>query len=183
MSKKTKADDIGDLSEKEAAAELKRLAAEIKRHDASYYLLDAPSITDAAYDALRARNTALEKKFPKLIREDSPNKRVGATPATGFSKVTHAVPMLSLGNAFTEEDVAEFVDRVRRFLSLPEDAVVEVTAEPKIDGLSFSARYEDGRLVVAATRGDGAEGEDITANLKTIGAMPLKLKGKAPALI
>ncbi len=183
MSKKTKADDIGDLSEKEAAAELKRLAAEIKRHDASYYLLDAPSITDAAYDALRARNTALEAKFPKLVLEDSPNKRVGATPATGFSKVTHAVPMLSLGNAFTEEDVAEFIDRVRRFLSLPEDAVVEVTAEPKIDGLSFSARYEDGRLVVAATRGDGAEGEDITANLKTIGAMPLKLKGKAPGLI
>ncbi len=175
MSKKK--DDIDHLTEKEAAAELKRLASEIKLHDAAYYLSDAPTITDAAYDALRARNTALEAKFPRLIRDDSPNKRVGATPTTGFSKVTHAVPMLSLGNAFTEEDVTEFIDRVRRFLSLPEDAQVEVTAEPKIDGLSFSARYEDGRLVVAATRGDGAEGEDITENIKTIGAMPLKLKG------
>ena len=184
MTKKAKkADDLGDLTEKEAALELKRLAVEIKDHDEAYYLQDAPSITDAAYDALRARNAALEAKFPKLVRDDSPSKRVGAAPISGFGKVTHAVPMLSLGNAFSDEDVTDFIDRVRRFLSLADDAVVEVTAEPKIDGLSFSARYEDGRLVVAATRGDGAEGEDITANLKTIGAMPLKLKGKAPSLI
>ncbi len=180
---KTKADDVADLTEKQAAAELKRLAAEIKAHDDAYYQQDAPAVTDAAYDALRARNTAIETRFPKLIRDDSPNRRVGAAVSSGFRKVTHAVPMLSLGNAFSDEDVTDFIDRIRRFLTLPDDAVVEVTAEPKIDGLSFSARYEEGLLTVAATRGDGAEGEDITANIKTISAMPLKLKGKAPALI
>ena len=180
---KTKSDDVEGLTEKEAAAELKRLAAEIKTHDEAYYQQDAPAVTDAAYDALRARNTALEARFPKLIRDDSPSRRVGAALTSGFRKVQHAVPMLSLGNAFSDEDVADFIDRVRRFLTLPADAAVEVTAEPKIDGLSFSARYEDGRLTVAATRGDGAEGEDITANIKTIGAMPLKLKGKAPDVI
>ncbi|MHB1204749.1 MAG: NAD-dependent DNA ligase LigA [Rhodospirillaceae bacterium] len=178
-----KKDDAGDLTEKEAVAELKRLAAAIAEHDAAYYQQDAPTVTDAEYDALRARNAAIEARFPKLIREDSPSRKVGAAASSGFRKVAHAVPMLSLGNAFSDEDVTDFIDRVRRFLTLPAETAVDVTAEPKIDGLSFSARYEDGRLVVAATRGDGIEGEDITANIKTIGAMPLKLKGRAPDVI
>ena len=132
------------LTEKQAAAELKDLAAEIARHDLAYHQQDAPTVTDAAYDALRARNAAIEKRFPKLVRTDSPSKKVGSTPARGFRKVQHDVPMLSLGNAFTSEDVQEFVRRICRFLELPEDEPVEVTAEPKIDGLSFSARYENG---------------------------------------
>ena len=156
----------------EAAAELKGLAAEIAKHDAAYHGADAPLISDAEYDALVARNRAIEARFPHLIRPDSPSHRVGAAPAQGFSKVVHALPMLSLGNAFTEVEVADFLDKVRRFLSLAEDAPVEVVAEPKIDGLSFSARYEQGRLVQAATRGDGATGEDITANIRTIATLP-----------
>ncbi len=171
------------LTEKQAAAELKDLAAEIARHDLAYHQQDAPTVTDAAYDALRARNAAIEKRFPKLVRTDSPSKKVGSTPARGFRKVQHDVPMLSLGNAFTSEDVQEFVRRICRFLELPEDEPVEVTAEPKIDGLSFSARYENGKLVVAATRGDGSEGEDITANIRTIKSLPITLEGKAPKLI
>jgi DNA ligase (NAD+) len=182
---KTKAPqkDVSALSKKEAASELKILAVSIPLHRSAYFQKDAPTITDAAFDALLKRNDAIEARFPELIRDDSPSRDVGAAPSSGFRKVAHAVPMLSLGNAFSDEDVTDFIDRVRRFLTLPEDAAVDVTAEPKIDGLSFSARYEEGLLVVAATRGDGVEGEDITANIKTIGAMPLKLKGKAPAVI
>ena len=174
---------VDKLTEKQAALELKDLAAEIARHDIAYHQQDAPSISDAAYDALVARNTAIEKRFPKLMRADSPSKKVGSAPARGFRKVQHDVPMLSLGNAFTEEDIQEFIQRICRFLDLPEGEPVDVTAEPKIDGLSFSARYEDGKLVVAATRGDGAEGEDITANIRTIKSLPAQLEGKAPKVI
>jgi len=174
---------VDKLTEKQAAAELKDLAAEIARHDVAYHQQDAPNVSDAAYDALVKRNNAIEKRFPKLVRADSPSKKVGSAPARGFRKVQHDVPMLSLGNAFTDEDVQEFVERICRFLDLPEGEPVEVTAEPKIDGLSFSARYENGKLVVAATRGDGAEGEDITANIRTIKSLPTQLEGKAPKLI
>ena len=174
---------VDKLTEKQAAAELKDLAAEIARHDIAYHQQDAPTISDAAYDALMKRNNAIEKRFPKFVRADSPSKKVGSAPARGFRKVQHDVPMLSLGNAFTEDDIQEFVQRICRFLDLPEGESVEVTAEPKIDGLSFSARYENGKLVVAATRGDGSEGEDITANIRTIKSLPTQLEGKAPKLI
>ena len=174
---------VDKLTEKQAAAELKSLAAELAQHDVAYHQQDAPTISDAAYDALVKRNNAIEKRFPKLVRADSPSKKVGSAPARGFRKVQHDVPMLSLGNAFTDEDVQEFVQRICRFLELPEGEPVEVTAEPKIDGLSFSARYENGKLVVAATRGDGSEGEDITANIRTIKSLPTQLEGKAPKLI
>ncbi|MDA5195088.1 NAD-dependent DNA ligase LigA [Alphaproteobacteria bacterium LMG 31809] len=161
----------------EAVAELADLAQEIARHDAAYYQQDAPVITDADYDALRLRNAAIEARFPDLVRPDSPSKKVGAAPAAGFAKVRHAKPMLSLANAFTSEDVEDFVSRVRRFLKLPDDAVVDLMAEPKIDGLSASLRYEQGRLIVGATRGDGSEGEDITQNLLTIADIPHELQG------
>ncbi len=174
---------VTDLTEKQAASELKILATEIALHDAAYHRDDAPTITDAAYDSLQKRNEAIEKRFPKLKRGDSPSKVVGAAPATGFKKVQHTVPMLSLGNAFSDEDVADFMDRIRRFLDLDADEQVEMTAEPKIDGLSFSARYESGRLAVAATRGDGAEGEDITANIRVTKALPDFLMGDVPKVI
>lgn len=174
---------VADLTEKQAAAELKSLAEEIAGHDAAYHRRDAPTITDAAYDALRARNAAIEKRFPHLRRDDSPSHKVGASPATGFGKVRHAVPMLSLGNAFADQDVVDFVERIRRFLDLDADEAIEMTAEPKIDGLSFSARYDNGRLAVAATRGDGSEGEDITANIRTIKSLPDFLMGDAPKSI
>lgn len=161
----------------EAAAELKQLAAEIAEHDKRYHQDDAPSISDAEYDKLRARLNALEAQFPELMRSDSPSQKVGAAPARGFKKVQHKVPMLSLANAFSAEDVADFLGRVRRFLGLAEDAEVAVVCEPKIDGLSFSALYENGRFVRGATRGDGSEGEDITANLATIASLPQQLKG------
>ncbi len=163
---------IDELGELDALVELKKLAREIVRHDIAYHQNDAPRITDAEYDALRRRNDAIENKFPKLIQADSPNKRVGAPIASGFGKVTHARPMLSLGNAFTDDDVVEFFTRVRRFLNLPADAPVDVVAEPKIDGLSVSLRYIDGKLVTAATRGDGTTGENITDNMKTLPALP-----------
>ena len=166
------------LSAEQAARELERLAAEIAHHDALYYQSDAPEISDAAYDALRQRNAQIEARFPELIRPDSPSARVGAAPAEGFSKVRHRVPMLSLGNAFADEDVMEFVQRIRRFLKIAEDAPIEITAEPKIDGLSVALRYEGGKLVEAATRGDGTEGENVTANVRTIKAIPHHLKGK-----
>ena len=167
-----------DLTEAQAKAELKRLAGEIAAHDKRYYQQDAPTVTDAAYDALRQRNAAIEARFPALIRGDLPSRRVGAAPTGKFKKVRHAVPMLSLDNAFTDEDVVGFIARIRRFLKLDETEKVAFSAEPKIDGLSMSLRYEGGELVTAATRGDGAEGEDVTANIRTIKDVPHKLKGR-----
>ena len=160
------------LSEDEAAAELERLAGEIAAHDEAYYREDAPAISDADYDALRLRNAAIEARFPNLVRADSPSRRVGAAPSEKFSKVRHRVPMLSLANGFDEADIADFVARIRRFLGLSADEPVAFTAEPKIDGLSMSLRYEKGRLVEAATRGDGQEGENVTANVRTIADVP-----------
>jgi DNA ligase (NAD+) len=166
-----------DLSLDDARAEHARLGAEIARHDKLYHGEDAPEISDADYDALRRRYTALEDIHPSLADADSQNKRVGAAPSEKFAKVRHAVPMLSLGNIFDDEEVAEFCARVRRFLGLSVEAELEVTAEPKIDGLSCSLRYQEGALVQAATRGDGYEGEDVTNNVRTISAIPQKLKG------
>ena len=174
---------VEDLTEAQAKAELKRLAGEIAAHDRRYYQQDAPSVSDADYDALRRRNAAIEASFPLLKRSDSPSARVGSAPASGFAKVTHAVPMLSLGNAFAPEDVADFVAKVRRFLGLAGDDVVEIAAEPKIDGLSCSVRYEQQSLVTAATRGDGFEGEDVTANFRTLEGIPERLPDDAPAII
>ena len=166
------------LTEAQAKTELKRLAAEIGAHDKRYYQDDAPTVSDSAYDALRRRNEEIERRFPDLVRADSPSGRIGAAPAQKFAKVRHAVPMLSLGNAFSDEDVTEFAERVRRFLRLPEDEIVAFTAEPKIDGLSCSLRYEGGQLVNGATRGDGFEGEDVTANVRTLEDVPEKMKGR-----
>jgi DNA ligase (NAD+) len=163
------------VSEAEASAELERLAREIARHNRLYHGEDAPEISDADYDALVRRNAELEALFPHLVREDSPSRQVGAAPAAHLAKVRHALPMLSLDNAFSEEDVRDFVGRVRRFLNLAEDEPVALTAEPKIDGLSCSLRYEKGRLVLAATRGDGSTGEDVTANARTIQDIPARL--------
>ena len=165
-----------------AAAELARLAAEIAHHDEAYHGRDAPEITDAEYDALRQRNAALEAEFPHLVRLDSPSREVGSAPAGGFAKIRHRVPMLSLDNAFTAADFDEFCARARRFLGLKQDTLTFV-AEPKIDGLSISLTYANGGLVHGATRGDGAEGEDVTANLRTMRAIPARLHGDAPALI
>src|SRR5579863_9054927 len=171
------------LSEEEAGAELARLAAEILHHDQLYYAKDAPEISDAAYDELRRRNAAVEARFPELIRADSPSRRVGAAPATGFAKVTHSVPMLSLQNAFDEQDVRDFFDRIRRFFRRSDDAagadelIVQVVAEPKIDGLSAALRYEAGRLAIGATRGDGVTGEDVTQNIRTLKTVPEALSG------
>ena len=169
---------VEKLSKAEAKAELERLAAEIAHHDQLYYRKDAPEVSDAEYDELRVRNAAIEARFPELRRADSPSVRVGAAPVEAFGKVRHAVPMLSLGNAFEDEEVSDFIGRVRRFLALAEQAAIEVVAEPKIDGLSISLTYEDGRLVQAATRGDGAEGENVTANVRTIKQVPQKLSGR-----
>jgi DNA ligase (NAD+) len=169
---------VADLTEAQAKAELKRLAAEIGAHDRRYYQEDAPTVSDAAYDALRRRNEEIEARFPELVRTDSPSRRVGAEPSQKFAKVRHAVPMLSLGNAFADAEVGEFVDRLRRFLRLPADEKVVFTAEPKIDGLSCTLRYEGGRLVRGATRGDGSEGEDVTANVRTLADIPQALRGR-----
>jgi DNA ligase (NAD+) len=167
-----------ELTEAQAKAELKRLAIEIAAHDRRYYQEDKPSVTDAEYDTLRQRNAAIEARFPALIRADSPSRRVGAAPTGRFKKVRHALPMLSLDNAFAEQDVVDFIARIRRFLKLDEDEKLAFSAEPKIDGLSMSLRYEDGELVTAATRGDGTEGEDVTANIRTVKDVPHRLKGK-----
>lgn len=169
---------VDALTEAEAAAELARLAREIADADAAYYQNDAPDITDAEYDALRQRNAEIEARFPALKREDSPSLRVGAEAGDGFAKARHGVPMLSLENAFTDEDVADFAGRIRRFLALPPETALAFTAEPKIDGLSLSLTYEQGKLVRAATRGDGQTGEDVTANACTLKDIPAKLKGK-----
>ena len=169
-------------SDAEAANRLMRLAREIARHNRAYHDRDAPEILDAEYDALVAENAALEAEFPHLVRADSPSQAVGAAPTSSLAKVPHAKPMLSLDNAFADEEVAEFVARVRRFLNLVADAPVALTAEPKIDGLSCSLRYEDGVLVLAATRGDGAVGEDVTANVRTVGDIPQSIAG-APTVL
>ncbi len=161
-----------ELTEADAANRLMRLAKEIARHDKLYHDQDAPEISDAEYDALVRENRELEERFPQLVRADSPSRRLGAAPTTALAKVTHARPMLSLENAFASEEVEEFVARVKRFLALPPDAFVAMTGEPKIDGLSCSLRYEQGKLVLAATRGDGAVGEDVTANVRTISDIP-----------
>jgi len=174
----TSAKPVEHLTLEEAAEELERLAGEIAHHDKLYYQKDAPEISDAAYDALRLRNEAIERLYPELVREDSPSRRVGAAPTGAFGKVVHKVPMLSLSNGFADEDVTEFWGRVRRFLNMGEDAVLEVTAEPKIDGLSAALRYEKGRFVQGATRGDGREGENVTENLRTIADIPRHLKGR-----
>jgi DNA ligase (NAD+) len=178
MAKKPAEIDVAKLTKAQAKAELKRLASEIAGHDKRYYQDDAPTVTDAEYDVLRRRNAAIEAHFPDLVLADSPSKRLGAAPSRGFAKVRHSVPMLSLGNAFAEEDVVDFVGRIRRFLKLSEDEPIAFSAEPKIDGLSMSLRYQDGELVTAATRGDGTEGEDVTANIKTLKAIPHRLKGR-----
>ena len=170
---------VDALTEAAAKAELERLAAAIGEHDRRYYQEDAPTVSDAAYDALRRRNEAIEARFPHLVRPDSPSGRIGAAPAAKFAKVRHAVPMLSLGNAFSAEEVADFVARVRRFLRLAAEERLDFTAEPKIDGLSCSLRYEDGRLVNAATRGDGVVGEDVTGNVRTMRDIPDRLRGKS----
>ncbi|MBK8161115.1 MAG: NAD-dependent DNA ligase LigA [Rhodospirillaceae bacterium] len=168
----------------EAQFELAHLAKEIAHHRARYYQKDDPEITDAEFDALMQRNEAIEKRFPKLKLAESPTDKVGAEPAQGFAKVPHLVPMLSLDNAFAAEDVTDFVDRIRRFLGLPAGTAVPLAAEPKIDGLSANLLYEDGVFVRGATRGDGAVGEDITANLKHVAGLPHRLKdGNHPARI
>jgi DNA ligase (NAD+) len=174
---------IDDLSEKQAKAEYARLGAEIAAHDRRYYQEDAPTVSDAAYDALRQRYNAIEARFPQLRTLESLTQRVGAAPSARFAKVRHAVPMLSLDNAFAEQDVVDFVGRIRRFLRLSEDEPIAFSAEPKIDGLSMSLRYEDGELVTGATRGDGETGEDVTANVKTLADVPKRLKGRGlPAI-
>jgi len=180
---------LAELSEAEAANRLMRLAKEIARHNRLYHDQDAPEISDADYDALVRENATLEAAFPQLVRADSPSRQVGAAPSSALAKVAHARPMLSLENAFSADEVEEFVARVKRFLALPAEAFVAFTAEPKIDGLSCSLRYENGELVLAATRGDGAVGEDVTANVRTIADVPQNLfpslprRGEAPATL
>ncbi|HEX4570166.1 MAG TPA: NAD-dependent DNA ligase LigA [Dongiaceae bacterium] len=171
---------VEKLTKTEAKKALAELAAEIAHHSELYHQKDAPEISDAAYDALVQRNQAIEARFPELKRADSPSEKVGAPIAAGFAKVRHSLPMLSLDNAFAEEDVRDFFARVRRFLGLPAEEPVAVMAEPKIDGLSASLRYEEGKLIQGATRGDGTVGEDITANLKTLEDVPKILKGSNP---
>lgn len=168
--------DVSSLSEEEAAQELEAFAREIAEHDRRYHQEDSPTVSDADYDGLRARNLEIETAFPSLIRPDSPSLRVGSAPSDKFSKIEHEVAMLSLGNAFSDEDVVDFCQRVRRFLNIEEE--LAVTAEPKIDGLSAAIRYEKGQLVQAATRGDGRVGEDITANVRTIKDIPLTINGE-----
>ena len=174
---KPEAPGITELTKAQAKVEWKRLALELEGHDRRYYQDDAPVVSDAEYDVLRQRFNAIEARFPEFVNPDSPSQKVGAAPSGRFRKVRHAVPMLSLDNAFAEEDVRDFVGRIIRFLKLPDDRI-DFSAEPKIDGLSMSLRYEGGELVTAATRGDGAEGEDVTANIRTLEDVPKKLKGR-----
>ena len=169
--------DVADLTKAQAKVEHMRLALEIEGHNERYYQEDAPVVTDAEYDALRQRLNAIEKRFPEFVTADSPSQKVGAAPSGRFKKVRHSLPMLSLDNAFAEEDVRDFVGRIVRFLKLDDDKI-DFSAEPKIDGLSMSLRYEGGELVTAATRGDGAVGEDVTANIRTLEDVPKQLKGR-----
>ncbi|MBN9054611.1 MAG: NAD-dependent DNA ligase LigA [Rhizobiales bacterium] len=174
---------VETLTEEDAAAELAYLAAEIARHDELYHGQDAPEISDADYDALKRRNEAVEARFPALVRDDSPSRRVGSAPLATFAPITHSRPMLSLDNTFSDEDVRDFVASVYRFLGrLPDDSIA-FTAEPKIDGLSMSIRYENGRLASAATRGDGTTGENVTANVLTIAEIPNRLPVGAPDIV
>ena len=172
---------VDKLTAAQAKAELKHLAEELARHDKAYYQKDAPEIDDATYDRLRRRNAAIEERFPDLVRADSPSKKVGAAPSAGFGKVRHKQQMLSIQDAFNEEEVRDFGARVRRFLALAENAPLDLMAEPKIDGLAINLRYEKGKFVQGATRGDGIEGEDVTANILTLKELPKVLKGDAPA--
>jgi DNA ligase (NAD+) len=173
-----------DLTKAQAAAELERLARELAEHDRLYYAEQAPALSDAGYDALKRRNAELEARFPQLVRPDSPSLRVGSAPSTSFAPVRHGVPMLSLDNAFSEGEVADWVGRIRRFLKLDPAEPIAFTVEPKVDGLSANLRYEHGRLVRGATRGDGRTGEDVTANLRTIEDIPERLAGEGwPELI
>ena len=176
-----KAFPLEGRDEVEARAELARLAQEIAEHDARYYQQDAPIVSDAEYDALRQRHRALEAAFPALSGSDATSRKVGAKPARGFAQVTHRQPMLSLENAFSQEDLEDFLQTMRNFLRLPDDAAIPCVAEMKMDGLSFNARYEAGRFVQGATRGDGETGEDITANLATF--LPAQLQGDVPAVL
>ena len=173
---------VDELSPEEAMEELAALAKALAKANLAYHQADAPTISDADYDALKRRNAAIEAAFPELKREDSPSEQVGAAPSEAFAKVRHARPLYSIENAFDAGEVAEFVERIRRFLGLGEEAPLAFTAEPKIDGLSLSLRYEAGRLVVAATRGDGETGENVTANARTIGDIPERLEG-APEVL
>ena len=166
--------DVNTLTEAAARDELARLAEALAAANTAYQTEDAPEISDAEYDRLKQRNAAIETRFPELKRADSPSEKVGAAQSDGFSKVTHAQAMLSLGNAFEDADVNDFVARTAKFLGVPE-ASLSFTAEPKIDGLSLSLRYENGQLVQAATRGDGATGENVTANARTIASIPHQL--------
>lgn len=177
---------VGELTSVEADRELEALAQEIKEHDQRYYQDDAPTVSDAAYDALRQRNAAIEARFPLSVRPDSPTHRVGAAPSSGFGKIKHAKPMLSLGNVFDEEELQDFIDGIRRFLkelSDNPDIPLALVAEPKIDGLSISLRYEHGKLVQAATRGDGMVGEDVTANARHVGDIPQSLPDGVPDIL
>ncbi|WP_105430594.1 NAD-dependent DNA ligase LigA [Neorhizobium sp. T6_25] len=174
---------VENLTEEQAAAELAYLAAQIARNDELYHGHDAPQISDADYDALKRRNDAIEKRFPQLIRADSPSIRVGAAPLPTFAAITHSRPMLSLDNTFSDDDVRDFVSSVYRFLGQLPDGSIAFTAEPKIDGLSMSIRYENGRLVNAATRGDGTTGENVTENIKTIKEIPNRLPAGVPDVV
>src|ERR1700680_3022889 len=177
-SKKATLPDPAKLTKAQAKVEVMRLALELEGHDKRYYQDDAPSVTDADYDALRQRFNAIEARFPEFVTSESPSQKVGVQPSGRFAKVRHAVPMLSLDNAFAEQDVLDFAARIRRFLKLGDDDSIGFSAEPKIDGLSMSLRYEGGELVTAATRGDGAVGEDVTANIRTLQDVPQKLRGR-----
>ena len=176
--KKVTPPDVTTLTKAQAKVEHKRLTLELESHDKAYYQDDAPKVSDAEYDALRQRFNAIEDRFPEFVTSASPSQKIGAAPSGRFAKVRHAVSMLSLDNAFAEEDVVDFVGRIRRFLKLTDDEEIDFSAEPKIDGLSMSLRYQGGELVTAATRGDGAEGEDVTANIRTLEDVPKKLKGR-----
>ncbi len=174
---------VSELTSEAAALELAFLAKELARHDELYHGHDAPEVSDAEYDALKRRNEEIEAAFPSLVRDDSPSRKVGTAPASGFQQITHARAMLSLDNLFSDEDVTDFVAGIYRFLGQLPDQSIAFTAEPKIDGLSMSIRYENGRMVSAATRGDGAVGENVTANIRTIGEIPQTLPDGVPAVV